>query len=92
VPRSSGLDAPLDEIARRAGVSIGTLYNHFPSRQAFFDVIYAERFGALDRLAKESLAAKDPWAGFTGYVEGMFALQAQDRGLNESLARVRGPA
>lgn len=82
-----GLDAPLEEIARRAGVSIGTLYNHFPTREAFFDAIFPARLAALERIAADALADPDAWHGFTGFVEGLFALQAEDHGLNDALAR-----
>lgn len=82
-----GLDVPLEEIARRAGVSIGTLYNHFPTREAFFDAIFPERLAALDRIAAAALADPDPWDGFVGFLEGLFALQAEDHGLNDALAR-----
>ncbi|MEV0319828.1 TetR/AcrR family transcriptional regulator [Streptomyces sp. NPDC050658] len=82
-----GLDAPLEEIARRAGVSIGTLYNRFPTREAFFDAIFPERLAAVDRIAEAALADDDPWHGFVGFVEGLFALQAEDRGLNDALAQ-----
>ncbi|WOX11088.1 helix-turn-helix domain-containing protein [Streptomyces sp. N50] len=88
---SRGLDAPLEEIARRAGVSIGTLYNHFPNREAFWDAIFPERLAALDRVVESALAAPDPWDGFVGYIEGLFALQAEDHGLNDALAQ-RFPA
>ncbi|GGV22813.1 TetR family transcriptional regulator [Actinomadura cremea] len=81
-----GLDAPLEEIARRAGVSIGTLYNHFPSREAFLDAIYPERFAELDGIAADALVDPDPWHGFVSFVEGLFALQAESRGLNDALA------
>lgn len=82
-----GLDVPLEEIARRAGVSIGTLYNHFPARQAFFDAIFPERLTALDDLAEAALAESDPWQGFAGFLEGLFELQSRDHGLNDALAR-----
>ncbi|MEU5031846.1 TetR/AcrR family transcriptional regulator [Streptomyces milbemycinicus] len=82
-----GLDAPLEEIARRAKVSIGTLYNHFPTREAFFDAIFPGRLAALDRLAATAAADPDPWNGFVGFVEGMFALQAEDRGLNDAMTK-----
>ena len=82
-----GLDAPLEEIARQAKVSIGTLYNHFPTRQAFFDAIFPERIAALDQVAEAALAEPDPWQGFTGFLEGLFELQSRDHGLNDALAR-----
>jgi AcrR family transcriptional regulator len=81
-----GLDAPLEHIARRAGVSIGTLYAHFPTREAFLDAILPERLAALDRIADAALADPDPWEGFVGFMEGLFELQAADRGLNDALA------
>jgi AcrR family transcriptional regulator len=81
-----GLDAPLEEIARRARVSIGTLYNHFPTREAFFDAILPERLSALDRIAALALEDPDPWNGFAGFLEGLFALQSEDHGLNDALA------
>nr|WSY53234.1 TetR/AcrR family transcriptional regulator [Streptomyces sp. NBC_00886] len=87
-----GLDAPLDEIARRAGVSIGTLYNHFPTREAFWDAIFPERLAALERITETALAAPDAWDGFVAFVEGLFALQAEDRGLNDALAQRFRPA
>ncbi|MBB5958079.1 AcrR family transcriptional regulator [Saccharothrix tamanrassetensis] len=82
-----GLDAPLEHIARRAGVSIGTLYAHFPTRQAFVDAIFPERLAVLDRIADESLADPDPWRGFVAFLVGIFTLQAEDHGLNDALAR-----
>ncbi|WP_043626178.1 TetR/AcrR family transcriptional regulator [Nonomuraea candida] len=82
-----GLDAPLEHIARRAGVSIGTLYNHFPTREALLAAILPERLAALDRICAAALADPDPWAGFAGFLEGLFTLQAQDQALNDALVQ-----
>lgn len=82
-----GLDAPLEHIARRAGVSIGTLYNHFPTREALLDAILPQRLAALEQVTSKALADPDPWAGFVGFLEGLFALQAEDHGLNDALAQ-----
>ncbi|WP_242906035.1 TetR/AcrR family transcriptional regulator [Actinomadura terrae] len=82
-----GVDAPLEEVARRAEVSIGTLYNHFPARQDLIDAIFPMRLEALERVAEAALADPDPWDGFVCFVEGLFELQARDRGLNDVLAR-----
>lgn len=82
-----GLDAPLEHIAKQAGVSIGTLYAHFPTRDALFDAIFPERLAALDRVAADALADPDPWRGFVTFLEGVFALQAEDRGLNDAISR-----
>ncbi|MEV4178028.1 helix-turn-helix domain-containing protein [Nonomuraea sp. NPDC049709] len=82
-----GLDAPLDHIARRAGVSIGTLYNHFPTREALLAAILPQRLAALDEISAAALADPDPWNGFAGFLEGLFALQAQDHSLNDALVQ-----
>lgn len=83
----TGLDASLEEIARRAGVSIGTLYNHFPIREALFDAILPERVAVIDRLGHAALAEADPWRGFTGYLERLFSTLAADRGLRHVMTR-----
>lgn len=82
-----GLDASLEEVARRAGVSIGTLYNHFPTREALLIAIVPGRLAPLEEIIAEALAAPDPWEGFVGFLEGLFALQARDRGLNDAVTR-----
>jgi len=82
-----GLDVPLEHIARRAEVSIGTLYAHFPTREAFFDAIFPVRLAQLDAMADAALADPDPWHGFVGYLEGVFELHATDRGLSDALVR-----
>lgn len=82
-----GLDAPLEEIARRAAVSIGTLYNHFPTREALLDTIFPARMAKLAEQAAAARVDPDPWNGFVRFTEALFALHAEDRGLNDALAR-----
>jgi AcrR family transcriptional regulator len=82
-----GLDAPLEDVARRAGVSIGTFYNHFADRNALVAAILPAQLSPLGPLAERSLADPDPWRGFVAFLEGLFALQARDRGINDALAR-----
>jgi AcrR family transcriptional regulator len=82
-----GLDAPLEPIARAAGVSIGTLYAHFPTREALYDAILPAQLAALDKIATQAWAEPDPWVGFVRFVEGLFSTQAKDHGLNDALAR-----
>ncbi|MDX8146498.1 helix-turn-helix domain-containing protein [Lentzea sp. BCCO 10_0061] len=82
-----GLDVPMEHIARRAEVSIGTLYKHFPTRQDLVSAIFPERLAALDVIGEKALADQDPWHAFVGYLEDLYALQAEDRGLNDILAR-----
>lgn len=82
-----GVDVPLDEIARRAGVSIGTLYNHFPNRGALLDAVLPDWVAEVDRLAEAALADPDPWRGFAGFMEGLFVIQARNRSMNDAIAR-----
>src|SRR5262245_32217897 len=81
-----GLDAPLEEIARRAGVGIGTLYRRFPTRLDLVDAILTSAVEAHVRAAEEALAAPDPWDGFVRYLEESGRLQASDRGINDMMS------
>lgn len=87
-----GIDAPLEEIARQAAVSIGTLYNHFPNRGALLDAVLPDRLAELDRLAEHAVDSEDPWAGFVAFVEGVCAIQARDRSMNEAIMRNSAPS
>lgn len=72
-----GLQVPLKEIARRAGVSHGTLYNLFGTREALIDEVVTDL--AADRLgeaARQALAFEEPWEGFAFFVERVCELQA----------------
>jgi AcrR family transcriptional regulator len=80
-----GLEAPLEEIARRARVGIGTLYRRFPSRVELLDAVLADTLGAHIEVAERALATEDPWEGFCFYLEQTCRLQAEDRGLNDAM-------
>ncbi|MQY30580.1 TetR/AcrR family transcriptional regulator [Nocardia aurantia] len=82
-----GVDVAMADIARHAGVSNGTLYNRFPTRQNLIDAVFLDRLETLATLAEAAAAEPDPWQGVVAYVTGMCALQAQDRGFNEVAAR-----
>jgi AcrR family transcriptional regulator len=83
-----GLDAPLEEVAKAAGVSIGTLYNRFPTRGKLVDAALAGRVAEMVRVAEEAAAVDDPWQGLTTLLEGAGEMQAGDRGYNELCCRV----
>ncbi|GEM29420.1 TetR family transcriptional regulator [Nocardia neocaledoniensis NBRC 108232] len=82
-----GLDAPLKDIAARAGVAIGTLYNRFPTRDELIAAAVDDRVGAGTRIAEEALEIDDPWESFVHLVEGICALQANDRILGDLALR-----
>jgi len=82
-----GPDASLEEIARRAGVGIGTLYRHFPSREALVDAIYAEHIGAVVEVAEEAVADADAWRGLERFLEHVLELQARNLPLRAAFLR-----
>jgi AcrR family transcriptional regulator len=81
-----GLEAPLEEIARRAGVGIGTLYRRFPSRVELLDAVLADTVQAHVDVAEQALTMDDSWDGFAYYLEETCRLQAADRGLNDVMS------
>jgi AcrR family transcriptional regulator len=78
-----GLEAPLEQIARQAGVGIATLYRRFPNRAALLDAVLTDNLQAHIKVAEQALAMDDPWDGFAFYLERSCRLQAADRGLND---------
>lgn len=84
---TSGVDASLEKIARDAGVSIGTLYRHFPTRMDLLMAAFRPRVQEFIDGADAALAIDDPWEGFVRYLENLFTVQAGDRGFNDFLSR-----
>jgi len=82
-----GVEASLEGIAREAGVAIGTLYRHFPSRLDLLMAALRPRLQEFVEGADSALATEDPWAAFVAYLENLFAVQAGDRGFNDFLSR-----
>src|SRR5205085_12560911 len=80
-----GIDAPLDEIARRAGVGNATLYRRFPTRELLVAAVFEARVAEYADAATQALRAPDPWAGFCQFAQRVFAMQAADRGLSDVL-------
>ncbi len=74
----------LEEIARRAGVGIGTLYRHFPNRQALLEALYAGEVEELARSATE-LDGEDPWQALSLWFERFIAYLATKRALADEL-------
>ena len=79
----SGVDVPTREIARHAGVGVGTLYRHFPERADLVDAVLAESYEELVALAESALAEPDPWRGFTRFLEEALMLHGRNRGLKD---------
>jgi AcrR family transcriptional regulator len=81
-----GLEAPLEEIALRAGVGIATLYRRFPTRGQLVAAALVDKVAQYADAAEQALAIGDPWAGFASFVERICELQADDRGLSDLLS------
>jgi AcrR family transcriptional regulator len=61
---TAGLAAPIDEIAERAGVGTGTLYRHFPTKEALFEAVVIGRVEDLVEEARRLIASNDPQTAF----------------------------
>lgn len=83
-----GMEAPLEQVAKRAGVAIGTLYRHFPTRLDLVQATSAEKLAAWREAAEKAVTMDDAWAGLCHFLETMCELQSQDRGFND-LASMR---
>ncbi len=79
-----GESTSLEEIARRAGVGIGTLYRHFPNRQALLEALYVNEVEEVCRSAKE-LDGEDPWQALSGWFEQLLAYLGTKRALAHEL-------
>ncbi|NUW37805.1 TetR/AcrR family transcriptional regulator [Nonomuraea sp. SMC257] len=80
-----GTEASLRDIARRAGVGIGTLYRHFPTREALLQALMRARFDALGQRASGLLAEPSPREALLTWLEEVAAGSATYRGLPESV-------
>src|ERR1700759_4217921 len=67
-----GESTSLEEVARRAGVGIGTLYRHFPNRQALLEALYVNEVEAVCRSAEE-FDGGDPWESLSGWFERLIS-------------------
>src|SRR5438132_13734134 len=83
--REQGLDVSLEEIARRAGVGIATLYRRFPTRDALIEAVFEDHVASFVALAEEALQNEDPWVGFSTFIEQLCERQASDFGLKDLL-------
>jgi AcrR family transcriptional regulator len=80
-----GSSASLEDIARRAGVGIGTLYRHFPTRQDLFEAVYVNEVNSLCASASE-LGTLPPWEAFSCWLHSFVGYMATKRALREELA------
>jgi AcrR family transcriptional regulator len=81
---ADGLDVPMREIARRAGVGPATLYRHFSTKQVLATEAFAEQLRACRTIVDDGCADPDPWRGLCLVIEKICELHARDRGFSEA--------
>lgn len=82
-----GLDCQIEDVARTAGVGVGTVYRHFPNKEALIDALIDDRFERITEKAAEALEQDDPWEAFCDLMRWSAQYQAKDRALSELLSQ-----
>jgi AcrR family transcriptional regulator len=80
-----GLNVTMDEIARHAGVGVGTAYRRFASREALIEALFDDRIEQVIANVEAAAADPDPWNGLVTMIERSIEMQTADRGLKELL-------
>ena len=83
---AGGSGVSLDEIARRAGVGAGTVYRHFPTKEALFEAVVVDRIGELVEEGRSLSDDPDPGRGFSSFIQCLAREAALKRDLVEALA------
>ena len=86
---AEGLAVPIDEIARRAGVGAGTVYRHFPTKEALFRAIVVDRVTRLVEQAHAAAGSPDPGEAFFGYFLALIDEGASNRVMADALKMPR---
>lgn len=76
-----GLDAPLEEVALRAGVGSATLYRRFPSKVHLIEAVFEKEMRAYTSAVETGIEDSDPWHGFVSTIMAICEMQAADRAL-----------
>jgi AcrR family transcriptional regulator len=81
-----GIDAQIDDVARRAKVGVGTVYRHFPTKELLLDAIVREHFEVIAGMARGALDHEDGWTGFAELIWSAAERNAADRSLCEVMS------
>jgi AcrR family transcriptional regulator len=84
-----GQDAQMDDIARRAKVGVGTVYRHFPTKEALLEELVRESFRELAQMWIDALERPDPWDTFVELMWRSAELHAGDRAFTEVIAEAK---
>lgn len=82
-----GLAAGYDEIARRAGIGVGTVYRRFPERSELIQALFESRIAEMVQMAERAAERPDAWDGLVWFLERTVERQVADRGLKEVMVR-----
>jgi AcrR family transcriptional regulator len=85
-----GADAPLEEVARRAGVGIGTLYRHFPNRLDLQAAVFRSQVSAVCQLGDALVDTDPPEQAFASWIRALAAYLVTKRGLSRALIEAVG--
>jgi AcrR family transcriptional regulator len=83
---AGGPDASLEAVAKRAGVGIGTLYRHFPTREALFEAVYRREVEQLSDLAEQLESEAPPVEALRRWLRSIIELVATKKGMSAALA------
>jgi AcrR family transcriptional regulator len=75
---TEGSDAQMEAVARRAGVGVGTVYRHFPTKEALIEALWADKRERIVALTQDALANPDPWGGVVQMFEQGMATMVDD--------------
>lgn len=78
-----GATTQMDDVARRAQVGVGTVYRHFPTKQALLGELLAAKFRGHAEIARRWAGEPDGWTAFEGFLRETFAQIAQDATLQQ---------
>lgn len=78
-----GLAATLDDVARRAGLGVGTVYRRFPNKESLIDALFVSRIEDIGTMALAALEEPDPWQALSGFLTALCEVFTSDRGLRE---------
>ena len=76
---SDGLDAQMDDVARRAGLGVGTVYRHFPTKEALVEAVAAAGYAEICAIGRDALEQEDPWQAFSDFMWRGARLHRDDR-------------
>jgi AcrR family transcriptional regulator len=83
----SGPEAQMDDIARKAKVGVGTVYRHFPTKEALVSELVRRKFARFVANAREGLEEADPWEAVAGVLRANAAVMAGDAAVREMVLR-----